>query len=133
MKLIVAGSRWLRNREQVYRELDARRDSITEIVSGMALCWKWRDDPEIGGPDRYGHDWAVQNGIFVQQCPAVWDYKGAGFDRNNDMADYADAALIFWDGRSTGTADMINRMKKRNKPVIVENCALQNSLGELFE
>lgn len=132
MKLIVAGSRCLHNRSQVYRELDSRRHGISEIVSGMALCWLWGRDPEIGGPDRYGHDWAVLNDIPVQKCPAVWDYKGAGFDRNNDMAEYSDAALIFWDGVSTGTEDMIKRMKKRKKPVIVQNCSTP-TLDGLFE
>lgn len=133
MKLIVAGGRNVQNREQVYRELDSRASGISEIVSGMALVWLWSRDPEIGGPDRYGHDWAVLRGIPVKKCPAVWDYKGAGFERNNEMADYADAALIFWDGKSTGTADMIKRMKVRKKPVIIENCALSCTLSELFE
>jgi hypothetical protein len=103
----------------VYRELDERRHRITQIVSGMALVWLWSRDPEVGGPDRYGHDWAVLRGIPVEKCPAVWDYKGAGFARNDEMADYADAALVFWDGKSTGTEDMIKRMKKRDKPVIL--------------
>jgi hypothetical protein len=133
MKLIVAGGRNVQNREQVYCDLDSRASGISEIVSGMALVWLWSRDPEIGGPDRYGHDWAVLRGIPVAKFPAVWDYKGAGFERNNAMADYADAALIFWDGKSTGTADMIKRMKVRKKPVIVENCALSCTLSELFE
>ena len=132
MKLIVAGGRQVHNREQVYRELDARRAGITEIVSGMALVWLWKQDPEVGGPDRYGHDWAVLNDVPVKKCPAVWDYKGAGFDRNEDMAEYADCALIFWDGVSTGTADMIKRMKKHKKPVILHNLSVP-TLDGLFE
>jgi hypothetical protein len=99
----------------------------------MALCWLWSRHPEIGGPDRYGHDWAVLRGIPVAKYPAVWDYKGAGFARNDEMADYADAALIFWDGKSTGSADMAKRMKKRNKPRILIDCATSCALDSLFE
>jgi hypothetical protein len=132
MKLIVAGSRKLRNRDAVYRELDQRRQGITEIVCGMALVWKWKDDPEIGGPDRYGHDWACLNGIDVKPFPAVWDYGSrAGFMRNEDMAGYADALLAFLPKEPTsGTQDMIDRMKKRKKPVII--VYETSSLDELF-
>lgn len=93
--------------------------------------WLWHKDPEVGGPDRYGHDWAVLNGIPVEKCPAVWNHKGAGFARNNDMADYADALLAFHDGVSTGTAHMIKIMEKRKKPVIMIRSDTQ-TLDDLF-
>jgi hypothetical protein len=98
----------------------------------MALVWLWSKDPEVGGPDRYGHDWAVLNGIPVEKCPAVWNHKGAGFARNNEMADYADALLAFLpgDGATSGTQDMIDRMKKRKKPYIIIHD--RSSLEELF-
>lgn len=43
----------------------------------------------------------------------------AGMNRNEEMGDYTDAALIFWDGSSSGTANMISIMKRLKKPLIV--------------
>lgn len=41
--------------------------------------------------------------------PADWDGKGkaAGYIRNAEMADYADALIAFWDDESRGTGNMI--------------------------
>jgi hypothetical protein len=36
------------------------------------------------------------------------------------MAEYADALIAFWDGESTGTANMIEEAEKRNLKVIVK-------------
>ena len=35
------------------------------------------------------------------------------------MAKYADKAIIFWDGKSVGSKDMIDRMEKLGKEVRV--------------
>jgi hypothetical protein len=37
--------------------------------------------------------------------PPVWEHHGrfAGAIRNNDIIDYADIMVIFWDGKSKGT------------------------------
>ena len=37
--------------------------------------------------------------------------------RNGEMAEYADMLIAFWDGKSVGTQDMINKMKKLGKEV----------------
>jgi hypothetical protein len=46
--------------------------------------------------------------------PANWDEfgKSAGYIRNAEMAKYADACVIFWDGISKGTKHMINLANK---------------------
>lgn len=36
------------------------------------------------------------------------------------MGDYADCAIIFWDGQSKGTQHMINYLNKLNKPYWLE-------------
>jgi hypothetical protein len=36
----------------------------------------------------------------------------AGFVRNEEMAKIADACVVFWDGKSTGSADMIALAEK---------------------
>lgn len=35
------------------------------------------------------------------------------------MAEYADAAIVFWDGKSRGTQNMIQQMRELGKPVEV--------------
>lgn len=77
-----------------------------EIVSGDA-----RGADTLGA--RYGH----LNGIPVIHFPAQWDTygKAAGFIRNEEMAEYGDFLVAFWDGTSRGTAQMIQAMKRKGK------------------
>jgi hypothetical protein len=51
----------------------------------------------------------------VKSFPADWRLYGrsAGMIRNRQMANYADALLAIWDGRSPGTANMISLAKER--------------------
>lgn len=54
-----------------------------------------------------------------KEFPADWKAHGkaAGPIRNKQMAEYADALLLIWDGESKGSASMKNEMLKLNKPV----------------
>lgn len=112
MKWIIAGSRKFGDPAYVWRCLDFyyKQGSIDEIVSGMA-----------DGPDIYGWAYAKGKNIPVKEFPVVqadWDLYGkkAGHLRNEKMADYADIAIIFWDGLSPGSNNMIANMKRRKKP-----------------
>ena len=53
--------------------------------------------------------------IPIKEFPADWDKHGksAGHIRNAEMADYADALIAFWDGKSRGTKGMIDVAKKK--------------------
>ncbi len=84
--------------------------AITEIVSGTA-----------SGADLAGETWAQHSGLPVQRFPADWATHGkaGGKLRNRRMAEYADAALVFWDGMSSGSCDMVTRMVARGKLVRV--------------
>ena len=82
---------------------------VTEIVSGKAP-----------GIDTVGEAWAISNGIPVAEFPAEWDLgKHAALLRNAEMAEYADAALVIWDGKSKGSADMLSHMHRLAKPVAI--------------
>jgi len=114
MKVIVAGSRTIL-KYPVVEEciLDAIKKNnlfISEIVSGRAK-----------GPDLLGETWALKNGVKISAFPADWKKYGisAGFIRNQEMADYADALIAIWDGQSNGTLDMIERAKEKNIPIFV--------------
>lgn len=125
MKLIIAGSRTLNpDMETIHNAITKRNLSITQVVSGKAT-----------GVDTAGEAYAKHYGISVQCFPADWDdlsVKGAviktnsfgkkynavaGHNRNRKMAEYADALLLIWDGKSTGSANMKAEMLKTGKPV----------------
>lgn len=109
MKVIIAGTRHMQ--QSLSAVTDAIRTSgfvITEIVSGCS-----------GDVDWAGDFFACTNGIPVKRFPAEWKKYGraAGPIRNQQMANYADALIAVWDGKSRGTADMIERAKRASLKV----------------
>jgi hypothetical protein len=109
MKVIIAGSRTIKSMELLETALASAGYHITEVVSGGA-----------GGADSLGEEWAINNKIPLKRFP-VSDFEWkrspqAGHNRNAKMADYADAAIILWDGKSRGTQNMIDNMNRRAKP-----------------
>ena len=74
------------------------------------------------GADRLGRNYAHSRGYEVVTFPANWDKygKGAGFIRNREMANYADALIAFWDGQSPGTKHMINEAKEKGLAVRIQ-------------
>jgi len=111
MKVIIAGSRTISDFFVVKTAIEKSGFEITEVVSGNAA-----------GVDRLGERWAVQNNILITKFPADWNKHGkaAGFIRNREMAEYADALIAVWNGESAGTKDMIDQMKQRGKPIFVD-------------
>lgn len=114
-KLIVAGGRDFNDYAHLVRAIRAiaegdLADRAVSIVSGMAR-----------GADRMAYDFANLNGVVVHEFPADWDRygKAAGYRRNADMAAFSDGLLAFWDGKSRGTQNMIDTMKKLGKPVSI--------------
>ena len=109
MKTIIAGSRTITDKKTIFDALDIyfHNNKPIEVVSGCAR-----------GVDTIGAEWAIKNGVPVKKFTANWDEHGraAGPIRNLEMGNYADQALIFWDGKSKGTKSMINIMKTLNKP-----------------
>ena len=132
MKVIIAGDRECNDIDLVEKAIAQSGFDITEIVSGGAR-----------GADAMGELWAKANSIPVTQFKADWNNikaKGArvkirqnpwnkrqekynanaGFDRNQQMADYADALIALQpNGPTDGTQDMIRRAKANNIPIHV--------------
>lgn len=109
MKLIIAGSRTLNpSVKEIADIVYAHRISITEIVSGGAR-----------GVDTCAEKYALAADQPMRIFHANWDKHGksAGHIRNAEMAKYADALLLIWDGKSRGSANMKAAMNKLNKPV----------------
>ena len=101
VKVIVAGSRDFADYALLKQTLDHALEKLTEveIVSGTAR-----------GADQLGERYAKEKNLFLKQFPADWKQYGrrAGYLRNEQMAGYADACVVFWDGSSHGTENMIN-------------------------
>lgn len=106
-KLIIAGGRDFNDYELLVKEVENFMvlNKVThfedlEIVSGMAR-----------GADSLGVKYSESHQpIKLTKFPANWDKygKSAGYIRNKEMANYADALIAFWDGKSRGTQHMIN-------------------------
>lgn len=116
MKVIVAGGRDF----CTYKHYDLLKEVCTrilskctniEIVSGKAR-----------GADTLGENFANEMGYQIKEFPADWDQfgKGAGYIRNKQMADYADALIVFWDGKSRGTKNMIDIAKKKGIQIKIQ-------------
>lgn len=111
MKLIIAGTRdLLVDSDFVETVIKFHRlNDIKEVVSGCG-----------GNVDEAGEDWSV---IFLEKDPKIfkadWSKEGvaAGPIRNSKMAEYADALLLIWDGKSSGSTSMRQEMQKRKKPI----------------
>ena len=106
MKLAVIGSRGLK---QVIID-DYIPDGVEEIVSGGAV-----------GVDSLAKDYARRAGIkYTEFLPQYNLYgKAAPLRRNYLIAEYADAAMALWDGRSRGTKYTIRLFRKLGKKVTV--------------
>ena len=106
MKVIVAGSRNLKCKDLIFKKLDEMKDMIDEVVCGEAM-----------GADSIGKEWAIKNRIAVKSFPAEWDKydRLAGPIRNQDMGNYADYLIAFWDGESVGTKHMFTYMQQIGK------------------
>ena len=109
-KVIIAGSRGFSNykllREQCNKFLrEKRKTSNIIVVSGHAR-----------GADTLGEKYAQDEGFALEIYPAQWKKLGkqAGYRRNEQMAEVADALIAFWDGSSKGTKHMIDIMNEKN-------------------
>jgi hypothetical protein len=113
-KVIIAGGRDFDDYKLLKESLDflfQNKENIV-IISGKAR-----------GADSLGEKYAKEKTLRVEEFPAEWDKygKSAGYRRNEQMAQNADALVAFWDGVSRGTKHMIDIAKsKKLKIRIVE-------------
>lgn len=104
MKVIIAGSRGIKDYDLLKKAIKHSKFVITEVISGGAH-----------GVDALGERWAKEHNIPCTVMKADWDRfgKAAGMYRNELMADKADGVIAVWDGESPGTAHMIHTAESR--------------------
>lgn len=73
------------------------------------------------GADILAERYAKECGFYFTAIPANWDLYGkrAGMMRNAELVASADLVVAFWDGRSKGTADTIERTQLMDKELRV--------------
>jgi len=104
MKIIIAGGRDFDNYDLLCQKVDKilSRQSEIEIVSGTAK-----------GADKLGERYAAEHGYPIIHYIPDWNFfgKSAGYIRNVEMADNADALILFWNGKSKGSGHMLKIAK----------------------
>lgn len=106
MKLLVVGSRGIMDfdlSEYISSNVDTvisggahGIDSLAEIYADSHRISKYIIRPDYA---RYG--------------------RAAPIRRNDLMIDMADEVLVIWDGKSKGTQYVLDRARKKNKPIIL--------------
>jgi superfamily I DNA/RNA helicase/O-acetyl-ADP-ribose deacetylase (regulator of RNase III) len=98
-RVIIAGSRGITDMAALEEAIAQSGLDIKEVVAGGAK-----------GVDTLARLWAERHGIAYKEFPAQWETygKSAGYQRNEEMANYADALIALWDEKSPGTKHMID-------------------------
>lgn len=109
MRVIIAGGRMFQDYDFIWAWLDYLLQNVMdeiEVVEGGAP-----------GADFAGRQWAQRNNVPYKTFNAKWLELGkkAGPIRNKEMAEYAakdkGALILFWDGKSPGSASMLSLAK----------------------
>jgi len=116
MNILIAGGRGFNNyvvfkhvvtEQLAHFETPFDRDYDINIVTGLAHS----------GPDNMAIQYARETGCQLTGWPALWDkyQKRAGMIRNHHMSKQdLHYAIIFWDGESHGTKNMIELLVKND-------------------
>lgn len=106
MKLAIIGSRGI-----IVEDIEwYLPDGVDEIVSGGAK-----------GADLCAKEYAKKNDIkYTEFLPDYNRYgRAAPIKRNDEIINYADEVIAFWDGASKGTQYTVKRAQKLGKKVTV--------------
>ncbi len=104
-RVIIAGSRDFDD----YSLLKTKMDGLLRNKDDVCVVCG-----EARGADTLGRRYAEERGYQILSFPANWSKHGrkAGYLRNIEMAENADALVAFWNGESHGTKHMIDTAKR---------------------
>lgn len=113
MKLAVVVSRNFDNYQLLERELYTLcyiAYNIEYLISGSTE-----------GVDLLAEKFSNEHTMPIKVFKPDWDKygKSAEFKRNQQIVDACDMVLVFWDGKSKRTQDVINKAKKAKKPTFI--------------
>jgi len=115
-RVIICGGRDFCDKELCFKALDKLLEEFDnlEIVSGHAK-----------GADAFGEEYARIHFLKTAIFKPDWKKygRGAGPIRNSEMLKYAmegiPVVIAFWNGKSKGTQNMIDRARKANAKVYI--------------
>lgn len=96
-RVIIAGGRDFDDYQLLKATMDKLLCNITDEIT--VVCGQAK------GADTLGEQYAMEKGYTIDYYPAQWKLYGkrAGYLRNEQMAQNADALAAFWNGESRGT------------------------------
>lgn len=98
MRIAIVGSRGWTDEDTVQRYINTIPDGSV-VVSGGAR-----------GVDSIAEKFARARGLEVVVIKPDWSKgRGAGMERNGEIVAQSDVVVAFWDGKSPGTQNTINR------------------------
>lgn len=111
-RVIIAGSRNFNDFELLEKKMLFFLQNKKNVV---VLCGGAR------GADELGRQFAEKHGFMIEMFPADWKKFGkrAGVVRNREMAQSASGCVVFWNGSSRGSANMIEEAKRAGVPLRV--------------
>lgn len=136
MRVIIAGTRTISDYAVVSAAIASSGlvGQITEVLCGASEqeYGEYMDGKRVANVDILGAQWARANLIPVKHFAAHWGILDApdaairrnlrtgefynakaGPDRNQRMVDEADALILVWDGKSSGSADVKRRAERK--------------------
>jgi len=114
MKIAIIGSR-------TFLDYELLSDTIKKYLSENNLIIKSVVSGGAKGADTLAEKFALENTIEMIVFKPDWKRFGkrAGFMRNTLIIENSDVVFAFWDGKSSGTKDSIEKAKSLNKKVII--------------
>ena len=125
MIVAIVGDREVKDYSIVEKAIEQSGFDVTEVVSGGAR-----------GVDSLAERWASDHGVPCKVFKADWDNlrapgaviktnkwrkkynANAGFQRNQDIVNYAEAVIAIQpNGPTSGTQDTVRKTKKAKKPL----------------
>lgn len=119
MKLAIVGSRTFpsdMDLDYFIGHAIRRFGAPTEIVSGGAM-----------GIDRAAERHFSHREITIKVFLPDWTTGKGGHIRNREIAEYCDAALVIWDGRSRGTQNTLEHLRELKKDYILFTIAREDT------
>ncbi len=113
-RIVIAGCRtytdYAEAKKAICRDLESLKVDDVTILSGGCR-----------GADRLGERFAKEEGWNIEYHLPEWEKYGraAGPLRNKHMIERCDAVICFWDGKSKGTASLIQYARKFEKPLFL--------------
>nr|DAS94925.1 MAG TPA: Protein of unknown function (DUF2493) [Caudoviricetes sp.] len=109
IKLLIAGS-------QSFTDYERFKVYVNKFIQGLDKKEITIIEGGAKGTDRMAREFAIENNIPYITMEADWDTHGkaAGMIRNRQMGEKATHAILFWDGESPGTRNMISICEELN-------------------